>query len=90
MPARFPDQASEPWNVLTQQGVLCQLGEGKLYSPCLGLGQEGLLIVALLEDVLHLGVDPLQPGGELGQLSKWFSRHQGVPGVIIPPTATRP
>ena len=62
---RFPAKPSEPGGELTQKGVLCQLDEGKLLSPCLWLGQECLLTEALLQDATHLGVDPLQPGCEM-------------------------
>ena len=45
--------------------------------------EERLLGEAEVEDAADLGLDCLEPGGELRQLGEWLGGDEGVPGVIV-------
>ena len=45
--------------------------------------EERLLGEAEVEDAADLGLDCLEPGGELRQLGEGLGGDEGVPGVIV-------
>ena len=52
-------------------------------TPTLRMCEERLLGEAEVEDAADLGLDCLEPGGELRQLGEWLRGDEGVPGVIV-------